>query len=404
MKSDFNVRQVGLAASIVMATVFGLMLIWQLSGIVAVLVFSLALAAMARAPVDWLVGHRIPRGLALVLTYVLGLVAVVWIAWFVLPRVANELSTFAGDLGKAYAGLQSRWLDGGNIAQALARNLPSSSQLDDALAGSATGIAQLALGTTVTAFDVVMQGVLAIFITLYLSADQGRFERIVFGFIAPDHRSRARDTWHEIERGVGAYMRSEAAQSLLAWMMLSAAFWVLGVRYPFTLALFAAVAWLLPLMGGAIAIIPILVIGLLFNPLLAVISTLIACAVFVFLEFVVEKRLYPRERLGSVLMLMITIIMVEAFGVVGLLIAPPIATAIQIALNEWMRPAPAGAPATGSQSIQSSLGGLSDRLTIARSLLQHVNQPSPRMLNLFSRLTDLIARSNDEIRSIDERA
>jgi putative permease len=130
------------------------------------------------------------------------------------------------------------------------------------------------------------------------------------------------------------------------------------------------------------------------NPTLAAIATLYTFAVFALLEFGVERKLYPRERYGSVLVLLITLVMVEALGMIGLLIAPPIAAAIQIALTEWLRPAPVVTEAT-SQDV--SIAALKTRLAEAQTKLNQLEQPSPRTQNLMTRLNELIEKAESDL-------
>ena len=215
----------------------------------------------------------------------------------------------------------------------------------------------------------------------------------MLSLLSPTHRTRARNTWREVERGLGAYLRSEMAQCLLAGALLSLGFWLLDMRYPFTRALLASLAWLLPLVGGLVAVVPVLLIGLVINPTLAVIATLYMFAVFAFLEFVVERKLYPRERYGSVLVLLITIIMVEALGITGLLIAPPLAAATQIALTEWLRHAPVVAEVAVPDA---SLASLKTRLAEVQTQLSQLEQPPLRAQNLMARLSELVAQAEDE--------
>jgi hypothetical protein len=98
------------------------------------------------------------------------------------------------------------------------------------------------------------------------------------------------------------------------------------------------VLWLLPLVGGLLAVLATLALTAFGGPLVAVGAVLCTSAVLALMEFVVERRLYPRERYGSVLVILINIVMVEAIGLPGLLVAPPLAAAIQIALSQWLRP------------------------------------------------------------------
>ncbi len=158
--------------------------------------------------------------------------------------------------------------------------------------------------------------------------------------IGPTHRTRVRGAWHAVELGLGAYLRSELTQFLLAAILLTAGFAAMGLQAPISLALFAALAWLLPLVGGMQALVPLLLLGVGNLPL-AIPAILLTCAVFALLEFVVERKLYPRQRHDSVLVLLITIIMVEALGIVGLLIAPPIAKPSRLACSSGSSQRPA---------------------------------------------------------------
>ncbi len=395
MSANTDLKRVALFTAIALGTAGAVLLAWQFGGILALLGVSLAVAAMVRAPVEWLVRRRVPQGLALLLVYVLGLVVAVGVAWFVLPNLVSELQSVVQDMGTGYARFQTGWAQGTRLQQSLAQRLPQPNELNEligALSGS-TGLAQLALGATLNVFDVVAQSLLVIVISLYWSADRLRFERLLFSLLAPAQRARARNAWREVETGLGAYLRSEVAQCLLAFALLSLGFWALGLRYPITRALVAALAWLFPLVGGALAFIPVLLIGLFINPTLAVVAALYTFAVFAFLEFIVERKLYPRERYGSVLVLLITLIMVEALGIVGLLIAPPLAAAMQIALTEWLRPV----PVVAAQQAGASLSSLKVRLAEAQATLDQLEAPSPSTKNMLERLSNLMAKaeSND---------
>lgn len=73
------------------------------------------------------------------------------------------------------------------------------------------------------------------------------------------------------------------------------------------------------------------------GPVTAALAVVYTVAVFALMEFVVERRLYTRSFwYGRVLVLVIMIAMVDAFSLLGLLIAPLVATTIQIFLNEMM--------------------------------------------------------------------
>jgi len=64
-------------------------------------------------------------------------------------------------------------------------------------------------------------------------------------------------------------------------------------------------------------------------------------AVFAFLQIWVEPRLYGANRVSPVLVVLILMVMAQAFGILGMLIAPPLAATIQILGRElWFSKSP----------------------------------------------------------------
>ncbi len=382
-----DLNRIALITAVALLTLGMLGLAWRFANVIALAVASLAVAAMTRAPIEWLTSRRVPKSVAMLFTYAVGILVLGVIIWYVTPRLVIEIQSLTRNISLLYAGFESAWRIGSPLQQSVIQRLPNAQQLNELLLSGDTGVVQAAMSATMNLVDVITQSLLVIVISLYWSSDSLHFERLMLSLIPAAHRGRVRLTWREMETGIGAYLRSEAVQCILAGVVLAIGFSAMGVRYPLTRALFAAVAWLLPLVGGAVAVIPVLLFGLFINPVLAVAATLFMFAVFAFLEFVVERRLYPRERYGSVLVLLVTIILVEAFGIAGLLIAPPFAAAFQIALTEWLRPAPS-APQTAAAGW--NLADMKAQLAEVQLRLDKMEEPPPRTKNLLDRMRGLI--------------
>jgi putative permease len=383
-----DLKRIAMIAAVVLLTLGSLGLAWRFANVIALVAVSLAVAAMTRAPIEWLINRRVRKSLAMAFVYGVGLLVLFAIIWYVGPRIFAEMQSLSLNLSAAYAAFESAWRAGSPLQQSVISRLPDAEQLNQLLLSGDAGLAQALMSATMNLVEIVTQSLLVIVISLYWSADNLHFERLMLSMVPATQRGRVRLTWREMEKGIGAYLRSEIAQCLIAGVVLAIGFSAMGVSYPLTRAVLAAVAWLLPLVGGAVALIPVWFFGLFINPAVAAAATLFMFAVFAFLEFVVERRLYPRERYGSVLVLLVTIAMVEALGIVGLLIAPPLAAALQIALTEWLRPAPA---VVQSAVAGTSLATMKAQLAEAQLTLEEQEQPSPRTKNLLDRMRALIA-------------
>jgi len=206
--------------------------------------------------------------------------------------------------------------------------------------------------------------------------------------LSAETRSRTRRMWRKLEGDVGAYMRSELLQTILAIVVFAAGYALLGVKYPVTLAVIAGVAWLAPLLGGVLALLPVLIIGLLTGPATAALAGAYTIVVLIVLEFYVQPKFYVGGRYWGVLLVVIMLALADAFGLLGLILAPPIALALQIAIDEVLStPAPAAAPVQ-----RLDLTALQERLDAVRARVEREGpSASPRLLNLVQRLEALVA-------------
>lgn len=369
----------------IILTIGAVILAWQLREVFILLFLSLALSSMMRGPIEKLIKNRIPPGLAMPLTFLLIAAVLGSIAYFALPNVAKDWHNFSIALATQYDKIRLSMLMGGATTRAIVQRLPSPAELG--LVASAAPLntaqaAQSALSALGLGVLVLSQGLLIFFLSLYWSADRLRFERLALAFVSPENRASARAGWREFENGLGRYLLSEGVQSLLIGGILTFGFLLIGMPYPFLMAFWAAAAWALPLLGGPIALAPIIIVGFMTSPLVGALASVITIATLAFMEFVVERKLYPRERYGGSLTLIVTLALVSTIGVLGFIAAPPLTAAIQMFINSWLYPKPAA-------KTQITGGAWRAHLDEVRDMFAQLDEPSPRTRNLLGRLETL---------------
>jgi predicted PurR-regulated permease PerM len=317
------------------ATLMVLIMSWQFSVSFILFALSLAVSAALKPSIN-LIALRIkskPLALGIVYSLLVGLILVILLlgGQFVL----QDFQGAADDFVVAYNDLKMDWpINGSIFQQTLAEQLPSSSDLFQAFLSEEGFVILTSDGVPgrgiFTFFGYI---VIILVISVYWSADQLRFERVSLSLFRVEHRPKALHIWRMIEGGVGAYLRSEFIQSVLAGLILAVGYWMIGLSYPALLALWAAVARLIPWFGALIAVIPLLVLGgiLTFSGLLSILFTV---AVIFLLKTILEPRILEQKTYNSLLIILFVIILAEAFGVIGVLLALPLATAVQILLQE----------------------------------------------------------------------
>jgi predicted PurR-regulated permease PerM len=382
-------KRIALLTSIILLTLTVIVIAWQLRGVLLLFILSLAIVATLDEPINWLIRRDWPRNLAILTVYLVAIGGLLGLVAAIFMPTVNELDPLVQALFGVYEWIQTQLLNLSGTRPTLATQLPSSAELTAWLAerqGEAT-LVQTLLGLTQNVGSVLGQLVLAVVVAIYWTADRLRFERLWLSLLAPEHRVRARKFWRKLEQDVGAYIRSEVLQAVLAGGLLTLGYWLLGVQFPFTLALLGALAWLVPLVGGVVALVPAVVIGWLSGPLTALAAVAYTVAVFALMEFYVERHLYTHERYWGVLVVLVMLALGDAFGLVGLLAAPPVAVALQSGLNELLdTPAPPVEAITGLDLTEFHA-----RLDMIRG---RVHDPaatsSPRLTNLVERLDQLM--------------
>jgi len=112
-----------------------------------------------------------------------------------------------------------------------------------------------------------------------------------------------------------------------------------------------------------------------------------------FLEFVVEPRLFNRRRFSSLLVVIVVLVLVDQFGLIGILIAPPLAAVIQIFASEFIRAATQAPTPQLDQPIYTLQARLA---SVQTSLAAQPEAPAPEITNLVDRLMQLIVRATHD--------
>ena len=386
-------KRFALFVALVFAILFGLVLAWRLSNIVLMFVASLVVAATLHAPIECLAARRVPRPLAMLLVYMAVGAGAVGLAAFLFSALGQELVSLSEDLSYIYARLRTQFGVLAQFGPSVFGWFPTPEQMTTLLTDEPAGeLARSLLGAGQNLAGTLSNLALVLILSIYWTADRLRFERLALSLLPVHRRAGARTIWRAIETGLGRYLRSELLQSLLAGALLALFFTLLALHWAVFWALAASLAWLVPLVGGFLVIVPMaVVIWVQSGAPTAVLAVAVTLAVLALLEFVVERRLYTRERGINVLTIMMALVMADAFGLVGLLLAPPVALVVHILLRELASP---DAARVARSALAADVAALEARLAEVRGLMTAQGDgKNHRLENLADRLDDLLAEA-----------
>lgn len=372
-------------------TLVVLMLLWQFSGAIVLFLLSLTVAAAVRPLINAIMGRDISKRLALGMVYFLLVAAILGSLVLMGPLFLEDVQTASDDFVANYDRAKTEWPRNGTLFQkALAERLPPSYEFYQALT-SEEGIPALQgiFGIAQNFFTLLGRLAIVIILSLYWSADQLRFERLGLSLLPAEYHSKALHVWRSIEAGVGAYLRSEIVQSVLAGLLLWSIYSLLGIRYPTLLALWVGTVRLIPWFGALMAVLPALFVAIGSSSTVGIVTAVATIAVLFVLKEVIEPRVFHRHKYSALLIVLFVIGLAQAFGFIGVILAPPLAVAVQILFRE-LYPFPSS---TFSQEVAEKIASIRTRLLQLRRRIHIQTNRKNRLL--INRIYYLVRRTAD---------
>jgi len=371
-----------------MATLLALVVLWQFRMAVVYVLISLAVAAAVRPLVNRLGGRGIVVRMAWTLLCLVALVSLGFLLFLTVSAAVNEIQQLGRTLAVQGEWRLPIWLEGSAFQQALVTRLPTPDKLFEALTGDQGQLVLPAMLGLTQGMGTVVSGVLVVLLlSLYWSSSQIHFERLWLSLLPPGQRTQVRDIWRTIELEIGGYIRGQVAQGVLAGLLLGVGYWLIGSPYPALLALVGAVVCLIPMVGAPLALLPPLVVGLVTGVQLGLLTTLYTLMVLIVVWVWGKPRLFNRRWDNPVLTIVILIAMADAFGLLGIIIAPPLSAACQILWSSLV----------SRRAVSESAAQISDlkeRQALVWATIKGMDEPPPPLVtSSMERLSHLLEKA-----------
>ena len=315
----------------VMITLLALLILWQFRLVVVYVLISVTLAATIRPLLSHLRRKRVLVRISWILIYLVIISGFGLLFFYSTKAIFTEIQLLANTVSVQDKWQLPYWLQGTTFENLLIPRLPQPSLLFEAFTGEQGQLVlPTIMGFTQDLATMISAGFIILFLTIYWIINKINFERLWLSLLPSDQRKRARDIWRTIELDLGAYIRSQIVYSFLAGLLFGLGYWILGSPYPILLAFTGALACLIPVVGVALAVIPPILVGMLTDVQLSMFSMLYTIIVLIGLGIWVRPRLFNRKWDNPILTLILLMVMANAFGIPGIILAPPLSAILQI--------------------------------------------------------------------------
>jgi predicted PurR-regulated permease PerM len=320
-----------------------LAVLWLLAAPLAVFFVAIVIAQALLPAVRWL-ENWLPRVAAVIAIYVVLLLLLVGMVALVVPPLVIETEQAVRHLPQLVERL-------GSLINRFAPG--EGSRLVHAVEPRIPDLVNTVLTPPMTAFAGAVVFLQVMFLSVYWLIALPGLHRFSLSLFPEDRQERVQSVLHEIGTTIGGYVRGTLLDALAVAALTYIGLLILGVPYPLILAVIAFLGELVPLIGPTVAEVPAVALGLLSSPT----KGLIVLVFYVALQQVDGNVILPliirsQAKISPLLVTFAVFVGAWAAGIIGALIAIPLAAALQVLVVRIA--APAIRNWTGAESVSTA--------------------------------------------------
>lgn len=332
-----TLKQVAIATVAVALVLLSIGLIVALRYVLLLLFLGVVVATALAPIVDRLRRWGVSQGPAVLIAFALLLVLAGGIIAIVAPFIAAQVSQVVADLPNRYASVRATIAaSSSGLIRSLAAQLPTS------LFPNISVVDGAALGATVAALlpsvgRGLLLGGLALLLSYYWLYYRALAIQSIALLVPLDYRADAIELWDQIEAKIGAFVRGLALLGLLIALLSGAGFLLIGLPYAVTLAIIAGLLEAIPYIGPFLTMALAGLVGLSVSPTMAALAVGVAVVVQLLESTVVVPRVMDRAvGVRPVVTLLALAVFELLFGLLGALLAVPLAAVFQVLLDRFV--------------------------------------------------------------------
>ena len=323
---------IGLTAAFGVAVAYGLIeLVIRARSVLIIIGLAMFIAAGLDPVVGWLVRHRMPRWAAVLTVIAVGLGIVAGFLAAAIPPLTSEATALAHQIPHYMHSLQDRNSDLGKlntkyqIQQRLSKLVASGG---GSLVGGVLGAGELVLSTVSSIVGIMV-------LSVYFLTGLPRIKVFAYRLVPHSRRPRVILIGDEILAKVGGFVLGNFITSVIAG--LGTYIWLLafGVPYPILLAMFVAILDLIPMIGSSVGGAVVSLVALTVSLPVAVATLAFYIAYRLAEDYLIVPRVMRRTvEVPAIVSLVAVLIGGVLMGIIGALVAIPVAAAVRLLLRE----------------------------------------------------------------------
>ena len=311
-------------------TVGGIWLLNLLLPILVIIVVALMLVGTLNPAIGWLQRHRVNRTLAIAVVFIGCAIVVVGVGLITIPSLFAQVSQTIGNLPEIQKGL-AHALESHRLTAPLANAVRTFNPGDRVRAVNVMAAVTASLGVV----EVIGYAGTSVVLAIYFIADAEGSRAGLYAMVPRRFHVRLARILLNLETIVGGYLRGQIITSVAIGLFTLVLLAIARVPNALALGAFAALTDVIPFVGGLLATTPAVLVALSRG---TAVATIVLVAMIGYQEFesrVIVPRVYGQAlRLPSAVVVIALLVGGKVGGIIGALLALPIAAALRMLVEE----------------------------------------------------------------------
>lgn len=307
--------------------------LWLLRDLVLLVLTAIIIASAIEPGIVFFIRRRIPRFFSALLVYVLVVGSVFSLIYFFFPPIITDAANFLSNAPQYLDTLNvstplsnianATNFIGGNGTQSFVQTLLS---LRTIFSSSSGGVLQL----LITFFGGIFSLVLVIVLSFYFALQDTGVDDFLRMVMPVKYEDYSVDLWKRAQKKIGLWMQGQILLSVIVGVLVYLGLLIIGIPYALLLAVFTAVAEIIPIFGSLIAGAAAAVVG--FSEGGIALAAIVA-GLYVVVNQFESNLIYPLivKKIVGVPPLLVIVALIAGFtlaGFLGALLSVPVAAVL----------------------------------------------------------------------------
>lgn len=289
---------------------------------------------LLRPLVSFLERHKLGRGLSILLIYLVavGLFILFWV--LVWPTLREQIQNFIDNTPYLVQGMQDQFnklQNDPSLSRFFKGDTDVAARLSEYLNAGITWVTN-----SMTNLIGVVSSIVVVIATLpiilyYMLKDGHKLSPILQSLIPKKYRKEGQEMLKDIDSALSGFIVTRVLLNVVLGIMLYIGFLIIGLPYSLLLAVISIPLNFIPYVGSLLAAIPVVIVGFIDSPSMAIWSLVIIVVAQQIQDNVLSPIIYGKSLdVHPLTTVLLVLIGGDFFGIIGVLIALPVYMIIKI--------------------------------------------------------------------------